>query len=217
MKRGLFIVFEGGEGAGKSTQIRLLAEKLRKEGMPVVVTREPGGTRIGELVRAITHDIENSDLDPVAEAYLMAASRAQYVREVIVPAMDSGKIVISDRFVDSSIAYQGYGRELGGDVIARLNKLAADGARPDIVILLDLDPVIGQKRLDKEGKIRDRLDMQQKDFYKRVRNGFLALAKKFAERYVVIDATATVSEVAFVIWNEIKRKVNSYRGSDVRR
>jgi dTMP kinase len=207
MKRGLFIVLEGGEGAGKSTQARLLAEKLRAEGHAVVVTREPGGTRIGEQIRAITHNPENVDLDPVAEAYLMAASRAQHVRDLIEPALVDGKIVISDRFVDSSIAYQGFGRELGEDVIVNLNAFAVNGAKPDLVILLNIPPDVGHARLDREGKMKDRLDMQQNDFYERVQNGYLTLAKKFPERYVVIDATATINEVAFSIWDAVKKRL----------
>ncbi len=203
MKRGFFIVFEGGEGAGKSSQSELLAGRLLHDGYQVVATREPGGTRIGEQIRAITHDPENVDLDPVAESYLMAASRAQHVRETIAPALESGKIVISDRFVDSNIAYQGYGRELGPDVIIGLNELAVDGVTPDLVLLLDLPPEIGHERIDKEGKLRDRLDMQQKDFYDRVQKGFLTLAKKFSSRYVVIDATKSMDEVASSVWKVI--------------
>lgn len=216
MKKGLFIVFEGGEGAGKSTQTEILAGKLRKDGRQVVVTREPGGTRIGEQIRAITHDPENVDLDPVAEAYLMAASRAQHVRETITPALEDGKIVLSDRFVDSSIAYQGYGRELGEDVISGLNEFAVNGAVPDLILLLDVPPGVGHARIEKEGKARDRLDMQQKDFYDRVQNGFLALAKKHPNRYVVIDAAAGIDEVASLVWDEVQRKINSHSGSDVR-
>lgn len=203
MKRGLFIVFEGGEGAGKSVQAGLLTNRLRHEGRDVVATREPGGTRIGELIRAITHDTENIDLDPVAEAYLMAASRAQHVRETIEPALLDGKIVISDRFVDSNIAYQGYGRNLGEDVIVKLNELAVDGAKPDIVLLLNVPPGEGHARLDREGKKKDRLDMQQRGFYDRVHKGYLTLAKKFPERYVVIDATGSIEQVASSVWNAV--------------
>lgn len=216
MKRSLFIVFEGGEGAGKSVQVKLLADRLRDAGKKVVVTREPGGTRIGEQIRAITHDTENVDLDPVAEAYLMAASRAQHVRETISPALEDGKMVISDRFVDSSIAYQGYGRNLGAKEIGALNEMAVNGAKPDLVILLDAPPAVGLARLDKEGKEKDRLDMQQKDFYDRVHAGYLALAKNNPSRYVVVDATKSIQEVASTIWNEVTRKINSHRRTDVR-
>jgi dTMP kinase len=204
MKRGLFIVFEGTEGAGKSVQAELLGNRLRETGKKVVVTREPGGTRIGEQIRAITHDTKNVDLDPIAEAYLMAASRAQHVREIIAPALADGNIVITDRFVDSSIAYQGYGRNLGVTQIAELNELAVNGAKPDLVILLDVPPSVGLARLEKEGKQKDRLDTQQRDFYDRVRQGYLALAKNNSSRYVVVDATKSAEEVASSVWRVVR-------------
>lgn len=212
MKRGFFIVFEGGEGAGKSVQSQLLTDKLRKNGREVVVTREPGGTRIGEQIRAITHNPENVDLDPVAEAYLMAASRAQHVRETIAPALEAGKVVISDRFVDSNIAYQGFGRELGEDAITTLNKLAVNSAVPDLVILLNVPPDVGHARLDAQGKKKDRLDMQQDDFYNRVHNGYLTLAKKFPNRYVVIDATVSIEEVASSVWRVVDEALGTRNG-----
>jgi dTMP kinase len=214
MKRGLFIVFEGGEGAGKSVQTKLLTDKLRGAGKTVVVTREPGGTRIGEQIRVITHNTENVDLNPVAEAYLMAASRAQHVRETIAPALSDGKIVISDRFVDSSIAYQGYGRNLGGKEIATLNELAINGAKPDLVILLDAPPTVGLARLEKEGKQKDRLDMQQKDFYMRVHAGYLTLAKNNPTRYVVVDATKPIEDVASSVWNIVTNLLNKRNGKE---
>jgi len=214
MKQGLFIVFEGGEGAGKSVQAKMLADRLRDAGKKVVVTREPGGTRIGEQIRAITHNTENADLNSAAEAYLMAASRAQLVREVIAPALRTGAIVISGRFVDSSIAYQGYGRNLGAKEIATLNELAVDGARADIVILLDVPPAVGLARIEKEEKRKDRLDMQQKDFYDRVQKGYLALAKNNSQRYVVVDATQSVEDVASSIWKIVTDLLHTRNGKE---
>lgn len=214
MKRGFFIVFEGTEGAGKSVQAELLANRLRQTGRKVVGTREPGGTRIGEQIRAITHNRENVDLDPIAEAYLMAASRAQHVREIIAPAIADGKIVISDRFVDSSVAYQGYGRNLGPTEIAELNDLAVNGAIADLVLLLDVPPGIGLARVEKEGKQKDRLDMQQKDFYERVRAGYLALAKNKSPQYVVVDATKSAEEVASSIWKIVRELLNKRNGKE---
>jgi len=214
MKRGFFIVFEGGEGAGKSVQAELLANRLRQDHQSVVVTREPGGTRIGEQIRAITHGTENVDLDPVAEAYLMAASRAQHVREIIAPALADGTIVISDRFVDSSIAYQGYGRNLGAKAIVALNALAVNGAKPDLVILLDVPPAVGLARLENKVKRKDRLDMQQKDFYDRVHTGYLALAKNNPSRYVVVDATKLAEDVASSIWKIVKDLLNKRNGKE---
>ncbi len=212
MKKGFIITFEGGEGAGKSIQVEILVSHLHEEGYSVVVTREPGGTRIGEQIRAITHSQENVDLDPVTEAYLMAASRAQHVRQIITPALESGKMVVCDRFVDSSLAYQGYGRKLGVDVVSGLNALAVNGAKPDLTILLDISPEIGAKRRAKSRKPSDRLDLQQHDFYQRVREGFLALAKRDPNRYVVINAGNTIEVVAANIWTVVQDKLPKSNG-----
>lgn len=205
MKRGYFITFEGGEGAGKSIQVEILVSHLHEEGYTVVVTREPGGTRIGEQIRAITHNQENVDLEATTEAYLMAASRAQHVAQIIKPAIEAGKVVVCDRFVDSSIAYQGYGRKLGADTIKSLNTLAVNGAVPDFTILLNILPEVGLKRRAKSRKSIDRLDIQQKDFYTRVTMGYLALAKQEPSRYVVIDADKSIEVVAGAVWESVKK------------
>ena len=210
--KGFFITLEGGEGAGKSIQVEILVSHLHEEGYPVVVTREPGGTRIGEQIRAITHSQENVDLDPVAEAYLMAAARAQNVRQIIIPSLESGKIVICDRFVDSSLAYQGSGRKLGVDVVEDLNRLAVNGAPPHVTILLDVPHEIGLKRRNKSLKPSDRLDLQQKDFYQRVRDGYLALASAHPTRYVVMDAGKSIEVVAASIWQIVKDKLPNRDG-----
>jgi len=212
MKRGFFIVFEGGEGSGKSIQVEILASHLREEGYTVTVTREPGGTRIGEQIRAITHNSENVDLDAVAESYLMAASRAQHVRELIEPALVAGKVVVCDRFVDSSIAYQGYGRKLGGDTIRILNELAVDGAIPDMSIVLDVSPSLGLDRRARGVKMKDRLDLQQKDFYDRVYQGYVTLAKKDPERYVIIDSSKPIEDVAGNVWKAVKKALDNRNG-----
>ncbi len=211
MKRGYFITFEGGEGAGKSIQAEILVSHLHEEGYAVVVTREPGGTRIGEQIRAITHNQENVDLEAVAEAYLMAASRAQHVAQIIEPALEAGKVVVCDRFVDSSIAYQGFGRNLGAETIASLNALAVNGAVPDVTILLNILPEVGLKRRAKSRKGVDRLDMQQKDFYTRVSEGYLALAKQEPNRYVVIDAGKSIETVAGAVWESVKKNLQKYK------
>ncbi len=205
---GFFITFEGLEGSGKSTQVGLLASKLREEEKSIVVTREPGGTRIGELIREITHNKDNVDLTAVAEAYLMAASRGQHVREIIRPALEAGKIVISDRYIDSSLAYQGYGRELGEDVIRTANQLAIDGVMPDLTILLDVPPDVGFSRRSSSGKI-DRLDLQQKDFYQRVYQGYKALAEKYKERFVVINSGLPIEEVQANILKHLTERFSS--------
>src|SRR3989337_4603595 len=152
-KKNLFIVFEGLEGSGKSTQAGLLASRLLEEGFDIKATREPGGTRIGELIRQITHNKDNVDLTSVTESYLMAASRAQHVRDIIRPALEQGMVVLCDRFLDSSLAYQGYGRGLGEDEITVINKLAIDDVFPDLTIFLDVAPELGFQRRDGSGKI----------------------------------------------------------------
>lgn len=208
MKKGLFITFEGGEGAGKSIQVEILASHLHEQGYGVTVTREPGGTRIGEQIRAITHDPENVDLIPVAEAYLMAAARAQHVEQIIFPSLENGKIVLCDRYVYSSIAYQGYGRQLGEEKIRQLNDLAINGAISDLVILLNIPVAVGQKRRLTASKAKDRLDLQQKEFYERVHDGYLQLAKKYADIFVVIDGTKPIETVALQIWDVVKSKLD---------
>ena len=203
-----FITFEGVEGSGKSTQVGKLASKLREEKYAIEVVREPGGTRIGELIRHITHDRENVDLTAVSEVYLMAASRAQLVREIIRPAMDNGRLVIADRFIDSSLAYQGYGRNLGEDVVTSINKLALDGVFPDITIFLDITPEEGFKRRNGTEKI-DRLDLQQKEFYERVYQGYKKLAEKYKDRYVLVGGNKSIDEVADQIWDRLKVKLQT--------
>ncbi|MBI5620603.1 dTMP kinase [Candidatus Gottesmanbacteria bacterium] len=212
MKRGYFITFEGGEGAGKSIQVEILASHLREKGYPIVVTREPGGTRIGEQIRAITHNQENVDMEATTEAYLMAAARAQHVAQIIEPAIAAGKIVLCDRYVDSSIAYQGFGRKLGADTIASLNALAINEAKPDLTLLLSVTPKVGNKRRTKSAKTKDRLDLQQHDFYTRVHDGYLALAKKEPNRYVVINAENSIVDVAQTIWNEVGKRLPARNG-----
>lgn len=206
MSSPYFITFEGIEGSGKSTQVGLLGSRFKEKGITIDVTREPGGTRIGEQIRNITHGRENVDLTAVAEAYLMAASRAQHVREIIRPALSSGKIVISDRYVDSSLAYQGYGRELGEDVIWDLNRLAIDDAMPDLTILLDIPVEVGLARRNGSSKV-DRLDLQQKDFYERVHRGYQVLSEKYKERYFVIDSSKEIETVSKLIWEKVSEFV----------
>lgn len=212
MKRGFFITFEGGEGAGKSIQVEILASHLHEDGYNVTVTREPGGTRIGEQIRAITHNQENVDLDAVSEAYLMAAARAQHVAQIIEPSLENGKVVVCDRYVDSSVAYQGYGRKLGADIIAQLNALAVNGAVPDLTILLDVPPEVGLRRRGKSLKPKDRLDLQQKDFYERVHKGYLHLAKKDASHYLVVDSTKPIESVSTMIWKRVQTALNAHYG-----
>jgi len=205
---GFFITFEGVEGSGKSTQVGLLASRMKEERLDIVVTREPGGTRIGELIRDITHGRENVDLVGVTEAYLMAAARGQLVREIIRPALIDNKFVIADRFIDSSLAYQGYGRQLGEETIWDLNRLAIDDVVPNLTVLLDVPVEVGFARRNSTDKI-DRLDLQQKDFYERVYKGYQKLADRFKERFFVVDSSKPIKEVAERIWGRVKEIITS--------
>jgi len=190
-----FITFEGPEGAGKSTQIRRLAERLEAAGDEVVLTREPGGTPLGEAIRGLLqHDAAGEAPVPAAEAYLFAASRAQHVANLIRPALERGAWVLSDRFVDSSAAYQGAGREFEVGDILQLNALAVGGLMPRITFLLDISPEDAAERM--KDRAADRIESEARAFHERVRAGFLALAKNEPARFCLIDATASEDEIA---------------------
>ena len=192
--RGLFITLEGGDGAGKSTQIRNIESFFDKKGLVVVHTREPGGTAISEKLRDILLDAKNLEMNAVTEMLIYAAARAQHVREFVEPALEKGKIVVCDRFVDSSIAYQAYGRELG-DMVGKVNSYAIDGVMPDITFWMDIDPKEGKERVSKMGDF-DRLEMEQLDFHYKVRGGYQALAEQNPERIKRIDASKAVDEIS---------------------
>ena len=191
--RGLFITLEGGDGAGKSTQIRNISEFFEKKGRVVLLTREPGGTDIGEKLRDILLDKANTAMDPVTEMLIYAASRAQHVREVIEPAIERDEIVICDRFTDSSVAYQGYGRELGS-AVAEVNSHATGGLEPDITFWLDIDPEAGRERAGREGPL-DRIELEKMDFHYRLYDGYKALAAENPDRIKRIDASASIDEM----------------------
>jgi dTMP kinase len=190
---GVFLALEGGEGAGKSTQARLLAIWLRDQGYDVVTTHEPGATKVGMRLRALLLDTAHSGLSAKAETLMYAADRAEHVQSVIVPALERGAIVVTDRYVDSTLAYQGAGRQLPVAEIADLNRWATDGLTPDLTILLDLPPITG---LGRRLSMADRLESEPVDFHQRVRNGFLALAAADPDRYLVLDATQPEGEVS---------------------
>ena len=201
---GIFITFEGTDASGKTTQIGLLSEYLEKKGVPHIVTREPGGTAIGEKIRTIILDKENSEMLPATEALLYAASRAQLTGQVVRPALREGKVVISDRFLDSSIAYQGYGRNLG-DMIRRINEPAVEGLKPDLTILLKTDPAAMRKRRD--ASLEDRMDSQKLEFHREVLRGYLTLSQEEPERFFVIDGERPVDEIAKSIRERVGRFV----------
>jgi dTMP kinase len=206
--RGVFIVFEGGEGAGKSTQLQRLADVLASYGRPVVVTREPGATPIGARIRAIVladPSVEAAEpLTPRAEALLYAADRAHHVASVIRPALDRGDIVICDRFVDSSLAYQGAGRTLPPEEVRWLSRWATAGLRPDLVILLDVDPAVGLSRARSRAG-QDRIEAESLAFHQRVREAFRAIAADDPDRYLTIDAAEEVDVIAFKIRERVHR------------
>ncbi|MEW2384482.1 dTMP kinase [Micromonospora sp. NPDC047707] len=207
---GLFVVFEGGEGAGKSTQLGLLADRLREQGRDVVVTREPGATPVGERIRSLLLGQPGSDVpSPRAEALLYAADRAHHVATVVRPALARGGVVISDRYVDSSLAYQGAGRTLPVDEVSWLSSWATGGLKPDLVVLLDVDPRTGLSRVASRGEDRDHLEAESVSFHERVRYAFLDLAAADPKRYLVLDASRPVTEIA----ESVARRIDEMAGA----
>jgi dTMP kinase len=198
---GLFLAFEGGEGTGKTTQARLIAIWLREQGYDVETTHEPGATKVGMRLRALLLDTAHAGMSPHAEALMYAADRAEHVASVIEPALARGAIVITDRFVDSSLAYQGTGRGLRATEIAQLNSWATGGRMPDLTILLDIPPEAG---LGRRARSADRLEAEPMEFHRRVRSGFLALARADPSRYLVVDALRPVGEISQEIKDRIR-------------
>lgn len=200
--RGLFLTFEGGDGSGKTTQSALLTDWLTASGRTVVHSREPGGTELGlELREIILH--RRGYIAPRAEALLYAADRAQNIATVVRPAVERGEIVIQDRYLDSSIAYQGAGRVLDGAEVRELSLWATEGLLPDLTVLLDVDVTVGRARLDYAKKPYDRLEAEAAEFHIRVREAYLALAEAEPERFLVLDATRSIDELAADIRNRV--------------
>lgn len=198
-QRGQFIVFEGGEGAGKSTQLARLAEHLADQGHDVIVTREPGGTPSAEAIRALVLDPTHAGLDPRAEALLFAAARAAHVAALIEPSLAAGKTVICDRFIDSSVAYQGLGRHLGAERIRELSTWATNGLIADLTIVLDIDPVLGLTRAGQVSESPDRMEAEDLNFHEMVREAFLDAAAQHPNRYAVIDADTSPGDIALAV------------------
>lgn len=204
---GVWITLEGGDGTGKTTQANLLAEWLADAGRTVVRTREPGGSEVGQLIRDIVLH-HRGDIAPRAEALLYAADRAHHVATVVRPALDRGDVVLQDRYLDSSVAYQGAGRVLDGGEVRNLSLWAAEGALPDLTVLLDLDPDAARVRLDSADKPFDRLEAEKTEFHTRVRDSYLALAAAEPGRFLVVDASASPEEIA----TEIRERVAALLG-----
>ncbi|WZL74972.1 dTMP kinase [Clostridiaceae bacterium 35-E11] len=194
MMKGLFITVEGPDGSGKTTQIKALEAYLKQKGHDVVITREPGGTKISEQIREIILDKKNKEMDPITEALLYAASRAQHVIEVIKPAVDNNKIVICDRFIDSSIVYQGIGRKLGIGLVENINQIAIQNYMPHITFLFKLQPKLGIERKAKQGS-KDRLESENLAFHELVFEGYNMLEKKYPDRIKVIDANQSIEAI----------------------
>jgi len=197
---GHFIVFEGGEGCGKSTQARRLAERL---GAPALLTFEPGDTPLGAEIRRLVLDVTDLDVTARAEALLMAADRAQHVARVVEPALAAGRTVICDRFAGSSVAYQGHGRQLVAEEVAWLSRWAAEDRRPDLVVLLEVRPEAAEQRL---GRAKDRLESAGEAFHRRVRDGYRLQATEDPEHWVVVDGAGSEDAVAAAVWDAVARR-----------
>jgi len=203
---GLFITFEGGEGCGKSTQSRLLLKKLEQQNVPVVLTHEPGGTVLGNELRKTLKRRRDSSISPQAELFLLAASRAQLVTEVIRPALKEGKVVLCDRFTHSTMVYQGYGRGLDFTAIQMVNNMATRNLNPDLIILLDISPEQG---LARKQSLKDRFELEDLSFHRRVREGYVKMAAAEPDRWLAIDASLPKGKITEIIWDRVSRLLPS--------
>jgi len=208
--RGFLITFEGIEHCGKTTQSQKLADELEKAGHEVLMTREPGGTPLGAAIRELLLHQSIGEVDSVAELLLFAGDRAQHIRSLISPALDAGKIVISDRFYDSTRAYQGYGRQVSMDVIDRVISLATSGLKPDLSVLVDIDVVTSRSRAHEV--VDDRIEQASNVFFNRVRQGFLSIAEGEPDRFLLVDGMDTIDAVARVIAAEVNDRLKAARG-----
>ncbi len=196
----LFITFEGGEGCGKSTQSKLLLKQLEQKNIAVVLTHEPGGTALGNELRKTLKRKQDSSISPQAELFLLAASRAQLVAEVIHPALEEGKVVLCDRFTHSTMVYQGYGRGLDFTAIKLVNNMATRHLNPDLIILLDIAPEQG---LARKRSLKDRFELEDLSFHRRVREGYVKMAAAEPDRWLVIDASLPKAKIAEIIWDRV--------------
>lgn len=195
MKKGKFITFEGPDGSGKTTVSKMVCARLEQMGIPVRYSREPGGSRIAEKIRDIILDPENTDMDARCEALLYAASRRQHLVEIVLPSLAEGTHVICDRFVDSSAAYQGYGRQIGVDEVLEMNRFATGGMMPDRTIFLDVPASLGLERIRLNARETDRMDSESMEFHQKVYEGYQKVAEKAGSRMVRIDASRSLDEV----------------------
>lgn len=208
--KGFFITLEGPDGSGKSTIANSVCERLSQDGYEVVHTREPGGIEISEDIRKIILNPKNTMMDAKTEALLYAASRRQHLVEKVFPAVKQGKIVICERFLDSSLAYQGFGRQIGFEEVLGINLFAIDNTYPDLTIYLNVDEQVGLDRL-KDREFKDRLDQESIDFHHRVKQGYQEVLKKFSDRIKIVDASKSISEVSNDTYNLILGLINGSR------
>ena len=204
---GLFVSFEGIDGCGKSTQVACAKRLLEQRRVPCFVTREPGGTSIGEKIRGLLLSVENGAMCNACEVLLYFAARAQHVRETIAPELDKGLVVICDRFMDATFAYQGYGRGIDLDVLANMNDFATGNLAPHLTLVFDVDVDTALSRLAKSGKTPDRLEGSGRGFYEKVRKGYLALAARFPERIVVLNGIESAEELSKKAFEEIAKRL----------
>ena len=204
---GLFITFEGGEGCGKSTQSRLLLKKLEQQNIPAVLTHEPGGTALGDEIRKALKRKRDSFISPQAELFLLAASRVQLLAEIIRPALEEDKVVVCDRFTHSTLVYQGYGRGLDLTIVETVNNIATQDLKPDLTILLDISPEQG---LARKRSSKDRFELEDLSFHRRVREGYLKIAAAEPDRWLVIDASLPKRKIADIIRDRVSKLLPSY-------
>lgn len=206
MNKGIFITIEGGEGTGKTTQLKLIEEYLKGEKFKYILTREPGGIDISEQIRKIILDRNNTAMDARTEALLYAASRRQHLIERVIPALKEDKIVICDRFIDSSLAYQGFARGLGIEEVLKINEFAIEGHMPNLTIYLDIEPSIGLSRINKDAEREiNRLDLERNTFHEKVREGYHILIERYPDRIKQVDANQTIERV----FEDIKLYINN--------
>lgn len=208
MARGLFLTFEGCDGCGKTTVLNRVSVLLKEKGIPFLLTREPGGSKIAEEIRNVILDKKNTEMDPRCEALLYAASRRQHLVEIVLPALEKGIHVLSDRYLDSSLAYQGYARGIGMEEVYSINLFAIDGMLPDLTFFLDLPPEEGLARIRKnETREVNRLDLEKENFHKKVYEGYKILLENYPERIVRIDARKTVEEESQEIFDILAKRI----------
>nr|WP_309248970.1 dTMP kinase [Paenibacillus sp. MZ04-78.2] len=208
MERGFFITVEGGEGAGKTSAIDAILEQVKARGYDVLSTREPGGIPIAEQIRSVVLDRNNTAMDPRTEALLYAAARRQHLAEKVIPALEAGKVVVCDRFIDSSLAYQGYARELGMDEVFAINRFAIGDWMPDLTVFMDVRPEIGLARIRvDQGREVNRLDLESMTFHNKVREGYLQILRQFPERIVRVDAERELDKVLEDIGQMLNQKL----------